>query len=70
MKQHYPYKVRHSCGMIAFYLKRELKLGDPIIADDVVWLDGGIPIANDPIVCGSCGKHFYGNIPVTWVVKN
>lgn len=71
----YPYIMRHldfasGCGKPAFYLKRELKLGDPITADDVVWLDGTPAVTQEPIRCGTCGGYFRGDIPEYCVERN
>lgn len=45
----------HGCGGIAFYLKRKLVDGDPLINEDVVWPNGEPAEAHQPLICPQCG---------------
>ena len=47
------------CGKIAFYLKREIFLGERLVAQDVVWPSGEDAIDGEKIDCPHCGRTIY-----------
>ncbi|MCK5017992.1 MAG: hypothetical protein KAS32_13130 [Candidatus Peribacteraceae bacterium] len=59
-----PYELLHltegGCGKPAYYLKRQLKFGDPFHVDDVVNVDGTPTTAGEPVKCGSCNMILSG----------
>lgn len=50
------------CGQVAFFLVNKPVPYEPIQASNVRTLEGGVePAANQPIECGSCGRHLGGD---------
>ena len=42
---------------IAFYSSIDAKIGDPVLSENIVLLDGTKPEDDDLILCGTCGKN-------------
>ena len=44
------------CNGIAFYMVKELHVGDKLMPDAFEFLNGVRPTKGDPIICGCCGR--------------